>query len=111
MEEVRGYKAFNIDATNRYGKPFTEGETYQVEGEIKFGNDGNGYHMCTALSDVFRYVDATEKNVLVAEVTGRGEYAKYDDIYYGYYDMYSFEEITIDRFMTRDEIIEKMLYN
>ena len=44
MEEVRGYKAFNIDATNRYGKPFTEGETYQVEGEIKFGNDGNGFH-------------------------------------------------------------------
>ena len=109
MEEVRGYKAFNIDATNRYGKPFTEGETYQVEGEIKFGNDGNGFHVCTALSDVFRYVDATEKNVLVAEVTGRGEYAKYDDTYYGYYDMYSFEEITIDRFMTRDEIIEKML--
>ena len=109
MEEVKGYKAFNCDATNRYGMPFTEGQTYRVEGEISFGNRGNGFHMCTALSDVFRYVNATEEDVLVAEVTGRGDYAKIDDNYYGYYDMYAFREITIDRFLTRDEIIQKML--
>lgn len=109
MEEVKGYKAFNSNATNRYGKPFTEGETYKIDGEIKFGNDGNGFHMCTALSDVFRYVNATEEDVLVAEVTGRGANAKYDDVYYGYYDMYSFEEMTIDRFLSREEVIEKML--
>ena len=109
MDEVKGYKAFNNDATNRYGQPFTEGETYSVDGDIKFGNTGNGYHMCKSLSDVFRYVNAVEEDVLVAEVTGRGKCAKYDDTYYGYYDMYSFEEITIDRFLTRDEIIEKML--
>lgn len=107
--EVKGYKAFNKDATNRYGQPFTEGETYQVEGEIKFGNDGNGYHMCTSLSDVFRYVNATDDDVLVAEVTGRGKYAKYDDTYYGYYDMYSFEEMTIDKFLPREEVIDMML--
>lgn len=107
--EVKGYKAFNKDATNRYGQPFTEGETYQVEGEVKFGNDGNGYHMCTSLSDVFRYVNATEDDVLVALVTGRGKYDKYDDTYYGYYDMYSFEEMTIDKFLPREEVIERML--
>ena len=66
MEEVKGYKAFNCDATNRYGMPFTEGQTYRVEGEISFGNRGNGFHMCTAWSDVFRYVNATEEDVLVA---------------------------------------------
>ena len=107
--EVKGYKAFNIDATNRYGKPFTEGDTYRVLGEIRFGNDGNGYHMCTALSDVFRYVNAMEEDVVVAEVTGRGKFDKYDDTYYGYYDMYSFEEITIDKFLSREEVIKKML--
>lgn len=107
--EVKGYKAFNIDATNRYGKPFTEGETYCVDGEIKFGNNGNGFHMCTVLSDVFRYVNADEEDVLVAEVTGRGQYDKFDDTYYGYYDMYSFEEITINKFLSRNEVIEKML--
>lgn len=109
MKEVKGYKAFNNDATNRCGKPFTEGETYRVDGEIRFGNEGNGFHMCTFLSDVFRYVNAIDEEVLVAEVTGRGKHAQYDDTYYGYYDMYSFEEMTIDRFISREEVIDKML--
>ncbi len=109
MEEVKGYKAFNKDSTNRYGQPFTEGETYRVNGEIKFGNDGNGIHMCTSLSDVFRYVNAFEEEVIVAEVTGRGKYDKRDDYYYGYYDMYNFEEITVNKFLSREEIISKML--
>jgi hypothetical protein len=30
-------------------------------------------------------------------------------MYYGYYDMYSFEEMTIDRFLSREEVIDKML--
>ncbi len=109
MEEVKGFKAFNKDSTNRYGKPFTEGETYRVDGPIKFGNDGNGFHMCTHLSDVFRYVNATEDDVLVAEVTGRGTFVKRDDEFYGYYDMYAFEEMTIDKFLSREEVIQKML--
>lgn len=109
MEEVKGYKAFNKDSTNRYGKPFTEGETYRIVGEVKFGNDGNGFHMCKSLCDVFRYVNATEDDVLVAEVTGSGMYVKRDDEFYGYYDMYSVERIRIDRFLSREEIIELML--
>lgn len=109
MKEVKGFKAFNIDSTNRYGKSFAEGETYRVIGDIKFGLDGNGFHMCTALSDVFRFVNAKEEDVLVAAVTGRGKFVKRDDNYYGYYDMYSFEEITIDRFLSRSEIIARML--
>ena len=109
MDEVKGFKAFNIDSTNRYGKTFTEGETYRVTGDIKFGNNGNGFHMCTVLADVFRYVNATSEDVIVAEVTGRGNRVKRDDNYYGYYDMYSFEEITIDRFLKREEIIERIL--
>ncbi len=109
MDEVKGYKAFNKDSTNRYGKPFTEGETYIVTGELQFGNDGNGFHMCTSLCDVFRYVNATEDDVLVAEVIGRGERVRRDDDYYGYYDMYCFRELTIDRFISREEIIERML--
>ena len=109
MGEVKGYKAFNKDSTNRYGKPFTEGETYIVTGDIKFGNDGNGFHMCTSLSDVFRYVNATEEEVLVAKVTGRGKKVCVDDDYYGYYDMYACEEITIDKFLSREEVIEEIL--
>ena len=109
MEEVKGYKAFNKDKTNRYGVPFEEGKTYKINGPIIFGNNGNGYHMCTVLADVFRYVDDFDENVTVAEVTGKGNYEKYDDEYYGYYDMYAFEEITIDKFLSRAEVIDKML--
>ncbi len=105
--EVKGYKAFNSDMTNRYGLPFEVGSRYKVDGEVKFGNDGNGFHMCKELCDVFRYFD--KDNVVVAEVTGTGRITKFDDDYNGYYDMYAVEEITIDRIMTREEIIEIML--
>lgn len=108
---IRGYKAFHKDKTNRYGKVFEEGKTYSVENPISFGNTGNGYHICTHLSDVFRYFDTAHEEVLVAEVTGRGKFKQYDDEYYGYYDMYSFEEITIERFLSREEIIQMMLHS
>ena len=104
---VKGYKAFNLDKTNRYQRPFVEGETYRTEGLIKFGNDGNGFHMCKNLADVFRYFDS--ENVVVAEVEGRGNYDLYEDDYYGYYDMYAFEEITINRFLSREEILTTIL--
>ena len=107
MKEVKGYKAFNKDKTNRYGVPFMEGATYKVSGEISFGNNGNGFHMCTYLSDVFRYFDSDD--VVVAQVVGRGDRVKYDDEYEGYYDMYSVRELYINRFMSREEVISQML--
>lgn len=109
MQEIKGYKAFNKDATNRYGQVFIEGETYYSQGKLQFGNNGNGFHMCTALSDVFRFVNALDDEVLVAEVTGSGNYVLNNDFYYGYFDMYCFEMITINKFLSREEIINKML--
>ncbi len=106
--EIKGYKAFDKDSRNRYGCSFTPGETYHVDGEIKFGNIGNGYHFCKELCDVFRYVDTSE-DIKVAEVTGFGKFVRYDDEYYGYYDMYAIESIRIDRFLQREEIIAHML--
>ncbi len=106
--KIEGYKAFNIDKTNRYGKSFVEGETYHIEGKVKFGSFGCGFHLCTELADVFRYVD---DNVLVAKVTGSGNCLRYDDEYYGYYDMYVVSTITINKFLTREEIINLMLYD
>ena len=49
---VKGYKCFFKDKTNRFGIPFEEGEEYHIEGSIRFGNKGNGFHMCVHLSDV-----------------------------------------------------------
>ncbi len=107
--EIKGYKAFNSDKTNRYGLPFEEGQTYMMEGPISFGNNGHGFHMCTNLADVFRFFKYEGEDVCVAEVTGRGTMVKTDDEYNGYYDMYVVSEITIEKFLSRQEIIAKML--
>ena len=102
----KGYKCFNGDLTNRYGAQFEVGKEYQKT-NIKFGNDGHGYHMCKNLVDTFRFFDS--EDCVVAEVTGWGKYEKYDDDYYGYDDMYAFEHMRIERVLSRDDIIEIML--
>jgi hypothetical protein len=105
--EVKGYKAFNIDRTNRYGMKFIEGNIYTIDGDLKFGNNGNGYHFCKNLEDTFRYFRGF--NIEVAEVTSLGEIHEFSDDYYGYYDLYVARELRIDRFLTREEIINKYL--
>ncbi len=103
---IKGYKAFNSDQTNRYGKKFSENQVYHNNHDLKFGNNGHGFHMCTSLCDVFRYFNS---DVCVAKVIGFGNYARYDDEYYGYYDMYVVANLYIERFLTREEIIQEML--
>ena len=107
--EIKGFKAFNKDHTNRYGVPFEEGKSYHVDGPISFGNDGNGFHMCTHLSDVFRYFDP--ENVDVAEVIGSGEYVVEDieDWSEPYLDMYAVSDMYIEKFLTREEVVNKMM--
>lgn len=106
---VTGYKAFNNDMTNQYGRKFIIGETYFVHGEIKFGTHGNGFHMCKNLCDVFRFFPF--EDVIVCNVTGSGIVKTYNDEYYGYYDMYSVETITINSALNRKDIIDIMLKN
>ena len=109
MKEIHGYKTFNKDRTNRYGRVFIEGKTYQVNDPPKFGNKGKGFHFCKRLEDTLRYFPAMEEEVAIAEVTSLGDYVEYDDEYYGYYDMYSTNKIKINHFLTREEIIKKYL--
>ncbi len=99
---VVGYKAFNKDLTNRYGDKFEVGKSYCVLGDIKWGNDGNGFHLCINIEDCFRYFDSKES--VIAEVIGFGELKKYDDEYYGYYDMYVCEKLKVVRLVSREEI-------
>ena len=106
---VFGYKCFNKDLTNRYGFKFDVGKTYGVSGGIKFGINGNGFHMCKNIEDTFRYYDAMEGEVSVCEVIGLGEFVSLYDEYNGYYDMYSVEMIEIIRLLSREDIIEMAL--
>lgn len=101
---IKGYKLFNADFTNMYGKKFEVGKTYEVDGEISFGVDGNGFHFCEHFVDTFRYFDTAEGFVL-AEVIGTGEIVDYFDDYYGYYDMHASSKIEIVRVVSREEIL------
>ena len=65
---IKGYKAFNKDLTNRYGSEFVEGTTYRVEGELKFGNNGNGFHFCKRLEDTLRYFPGMEEEIDIASI-------------------------------------------
>lgn len=97
-----GYKCFNDDLTNRYGTKFEVGKTYHANGDIKFGNDGNGFHMCKNIEDTLRYFDAFNDNIRICLVYGFGEFNEYDDEYNGYYDMYSYEYLTILKELSRE---------
>lgn len=110
MSEYVGYKAFNADRTNRYGMKFEEGKTYHTDGEIKSGNDGNGFHMSLKIANVFRYFDSD--NIVVAKVTGFGECDYLEATSFGrfdYDDMYSCEYMRIDKFMSREEVVDTIL--
>lgn len=107
--ELQGYKAFNKGLTNRYGMEFKEGETYTVDGSLRFGNDGNGFHFCERLEDTLRYFPAVEKDIDIARVTALGDLVESEDNYYGYYDMYCTDKIRIDKVLEREEIIKMFL--
>ena len=104
---IIGYKALNKDFTNRYGIRYEIGTIYQVSGEIKWGNNGNGFHLCTHIEDCYRYVNSD--NSIMTEVIGFGKLLEYDDEYYGYYDMYVCENLKVVRVIPREEIISMML--
>lgn len=103
------YKCFNSDLTNRYGTKFEVGKTYHANGAIKFGNNGNGFHMCQRLEDTLRYFDAMGNEVAICEVTGYGACDKGEDTIYDYYDMYAYENMTINKRLSREEIINYAL--
>ena len=107
---VIGYKVFNGNFTNRAGFKFKVGETYHIKGTLKWGNQGNGFHLCTNFEDCFKYISTN--NFILTEVMGFGKLIKYDDEYYGYFDMYVCENIYVIRVISRKEIIEmaKSLY-
>ena len=100
-----GYKCFDKGLINRYGTKFEVGKLYHTDNEIKFGNDGNGFHVCKRLEDTLRYFDAMNGEVDIAKVKCYGNYQKYEDEYNDYYDMYAFEYMIIDKVLTREEII------
>ncbi len=103
---MRLYKCFKKGLVNRYGVKFELNKMYHTDGEISFGNDGNGYHMCTYLEDTLRYFNAMNGEVEICLVDGSGKYIKRDDEDNDFFDMYAFENMVILHVYSRSEIFE-----
>lgn len=106
---VKGYKCFNSDMSNCYGFKYNIGNIYYSYGDIKFGINGNGFHMCKNLVDVFRYFNCFDEDVIVCEVIGSGKIDICNDEYNGFYDLYAVECLEIVRKLDRSEIIDMVL--
>lgn len=107
--EIIGYKCFDKDMINSYGTKFEVGKTYTINGKIKFGINGNGYHIAKRLEDTLRYFYADKEEVTICLVKISGEIVSSSDEYYGYYDLYAAETLEILKKLNREEIIELAL--
>lgn len=103
--EVLGYKCFNEDLTNRYGIKFDIGKKYSISGDIKYGLNGNGFHMCKNFEDTLRYFDAFNDLVSICLVKGSGDIVYTFDDYNEYYDLYCVRNLEILKLLSRKEII------
>ena len=105
---IVGFKSFNSNLINHYGYKYEVKKLYHANNNIKFGINGNGFHICKNLEDTLRFFNSFDHEVEICIVIGFGECdTQYDD-YYGYYDMYAFENIYIMKKLSRKEIIDYM---
>lgn len=107
-DEIIAYKVFYDGLINRYGYQFELGREYRVEGQVQWGNHGNGFHMCSNPEDCFRYFDRYD-DIVLTKVRGFGHMYSVDDEYFGYYDMYVCEGMEVLYVYSRDEVIDMML--
>lgn len=103
--KVIGYKCFNKNLINRYGKKFSVGQIYIAYGSLKPGVNGNGFHMCKNIEDTFRFFDTENKDIQVCKVIGSGKIIIYNDEYNGYYDLCCVEKLEILKLLSREELI------
>lgn len=104
--EILGYKCFKENLQNRYGFSFQVGQIYVASGSIRFGTEGNGFHMCKNMEDTFRYFDTQNGQFSICQVKGSGMVHEWADEYNGYYDMYAVERLEILRQLTRSDMID-----
>ena len=107
---IIGYKAFNSDLTNRYGIKFEIGKIYLSSGAIRFGNNGNGFHLCKNIEDTFRLFNP--EKMTICKVIGSGNFLennRQEDEYYGFSEMYAVEKLEVLKKLTRLEIIQEGL--
>ena len=109
MEEnkIIGYKAFYLvgdKLVDKFDNVYEEKETYHYDGDVIFHR--SGFHMCLNPEDTLRYLDAFENEVVICEVEGSGKSHEYWDDYNEYYDMYSVEDLTIIKQLSKKDLLD-----
>ena len=104
-----GYKTFNKDKTNRYGKEFNEGKHYHVDGDIlaAFGKEGNGFYFCTHIADTFRFFP-NDEDVKVGVINATGEIDSCVDDYNDY-EIFACSDMQLLRFLSREEVLQLII--
>lgn len=103
---IEGYKAFENGLITQFGDKLEIGKKYKIDGKIAWNN--RGYHFCSYPEDTLRYFSHLKDSV-VAKVHSNGKCIKYDDEYFGYYDMYVSNELIVDRILNREELFNLIL--
>ena len=101
---ISGFKCFYSGLVNAFGDKLELDKKYICNEPVKFKS--KGFHICINIEDTLRYFDCINQQVDICEVIGYPEFIKYDDEYYGYYDMYACQGLKLKRILTRDEIIK-----
>ena len=112
MKKIIGYKSVDKNYKDISGNIVEENKTYHVDGDIIYGNGGNGYHFAKKLEDTLRYQLSDEDFLTrpnIAKVIGFGDIVESFDEYYGYYELYAAENIKILRYLSEEEIINYAL--
>ncbi len=104
---IKGYKSLDNNLKNMYGFQYEIGKKYLLNGELKWKE--NGFHFCTYMEDTLRYIKDFNTDFKIVEVIGSGDIVKYDDEYYGYYDMYASSVLEIIREIKREELINEVI--
>lgn len=108
MNEIIGYKSVDKNYKDISGNILEENKIYHVDGNIVYGNGGNGYHFAKKLEDTLRY-QLNDDDFLtrpnIAKVIGFGDIVESFDEYYGYYELYAASNIKILKYLKEDEII------
>lgn len=110
--KIEGYKVFNKELINRYGMKFEEQHEYKVDiskRNIKYGNNGYGFHFVKRIEDGLRYFNGMNQEIDIVKVISLGEVIEFWDEYYGYYDLYVTDHIYIDHILSRQEIISSLV--
>ena len=108
MNKIIGYKSLDKNYKDITGNILEENKIYHVDGNIIYGNGGNGYHFAKNLEDTLRY-QLNDDDFLtrpnIARVIGFGDIVESFDDYYGYYELYAASNIKILKYLKDDEII------